>query len=240
MLIPSDRHRPEDLRLWAEHERADIVQGSRPQLAEKVERSLSVIREFVAAGKCYCAVSWGKDSVVVAHLMRSVAPDVPLVYLRQSTENPDCAAVRADYASRFPGQRYAEVPVVYGGERVSHKAGPWKRAIAATVREFGATVMGIRADESSVRRLSVLHLGLSTRTTCRPIAWWTAADVFAYLAVRELPVHPVYAMLGNGRWPRDRVRTASIGGQDGTGNGRREWEQEYYGDVLRRVESGRQ
>ncbi|TXH99574.1 MAG: hypothetical protein E6Q76_19695 [Rhizobium sp.] len=63
-----------------------------------------------------------------------------------------------------------------------------------------------------------------------------AADVFAYLAFHGLPVHPNYAMLGAGRWPREYLRTAPLGGKRGDQFGRAEWEREYYGDVLRRLE----
>ena len=71
---------------------------------------------------------------------------------------------------------------------------------------------------------------------CAPISAWRESDVFSYLAKNKLPVHPAYAMLGGGRWPRHRLRVAEIGDTHGTGGGRREWEQEYYGDVLRRLQ----
>jgi len=54
----------------------------------------------------------------------------------------------------------------------------------------------------------------------------------------NLPVHPAYAMTAGGRWDRKHIRVASLGGQRGAQYGRREWEREYYGDVLRRLEAG--
>lgn len=81
--------------------------------------------------------------------------------------------------------------------------------------------------------------GISTERTCAPLAWWTAADVFAYLATHDLPVHPAYAMLGGGRWRRERLRVAEIGDTHGKGGGRLEWETEYYGDALRRLQAPR-
>ena len=41
--------------------------------------------------------------------------------------------------------------------------------------------------------------------------------------------------LPGGRFPRDRIRVASLSGRRGDGMGRAEWEREYYGDVLRRL-----
>jgi len=85
--------------------------------------------------------------------------------------------------------------------------------------------------------MSIGHLGLDTGASFRPIGRWRQADVFSYLHHHHLPVHPAYAMLGGGRWPRRHIRVHSIGGERGTEHGRREWEQEYYGDVLRRIEA---
>lgn len=77
--------------------------------------------------------------------------------------------------------------------------------------------------------------GVATEKVCRPIIDWTTNDVFAALRMLDLPVHPAYAMSGGGRWSRDRLRVDCIGGERGRGIGRAEWEQEYYGDVLRRL-----
>ena len=65
-----------------------------------------------------------------------------------------------------------------------------------------------------------------------------ALETFGYLAAHDLPVHPAYAMLGGGRWERDRIRVASLGGRRGDGIGRAEWEREYYSDVLNRLAAG--
>ena len=92
---------------------------------------------------------------------------------------------------------------------------------------------------AGARKIMARTHGASTRSTCRPITWWSVQDVFSWLAAKDLPAHPVYAMQGGGRWPRERIRVASLGGRRGSGIGRSEWEREYYGDVLRRLESGK-
>lgn len=248
MLIASPRHRTDDLKLWRPLEAADAVYGRWLLKPEKVTKSLEAIRSFVSAGTAYCGVSWGKDSVVAAHLCREVAPEVPLVNLRCSNRNPDCDAVRDVYFSAFPGQAYSEVEIDYGdlhaGNLARHEldAGTdelWYAGIAKCNERFGQRrILGVRADESGRRRIRCLRWGQSSKNGCAPLAWWTLADVFGYLAVNRLPVHPAYAMLGNGRWPRERLRTAEIGDTHGTGSGRGEWEREYYGDMVRRLVAG--
>lgn len=247
MLIPSPRHRPADLALWAELEAADRANAGRSALATRVQRSVMAIREFVAAGPCYAGTSWGKESVALCHLLRSAAPGVPLVHLRPTNHNPDCDAVRDAYFARWPGQSYSEVAVDYGRvhaagltdqaqDRATDRA--WYAAIRESGRPFaGRHLLGIRAGESFGRRLRCRIWGESSPNGCAPLAWWTTAEVFAYLARHGLPVHPAYAMLGGGRWPRERLRTAEIGDTHGKGSGRAAWEREYYGDVLRRLEA---
>jgi len=247
VLVPSDRHRAEDLALWADLEAADRIHGARLLRSGKVDRSLAAIREFVAAGPCYAGVSWGKDSVCLVDLLRREASDVPLVYLRPNNRAPDTDAVRDAYFRAFPGQPYYEDEVNYTDlharglpdhelDRATDSS--WYAAIRRVeARHGGRHLLGIRAGESLGRRIRMLRWGESSPKACAPLGWWTTADVYGYLAVRDLPTHPAYAMLGGGRWPRERLRVAEIGDTHGKGGGRREWESEYYGDVLRRLES---
>lgn len=247
MLIPSHRHTSADLELWAELEEADHAHAYRLPL--KIERALAAIRAFVATGPAYCGVSWGKDSVVVAHLCWLADRSIPLIHLRPTNHNPDCDAVRDNYLTKFPGQPYSEAAVNYGDlharslpahELDRETDSRWYAAIQGCGKPFGGRhILGIRADESSGRKLRQMVHGESSPNGCAPITRWSAQDVFAYLASHDLPVHPAYAMLGGGRWPRERLRVAEIGDTHGTGSGRREWEQEYYVDIIRKLESKR-
>lgn len=240
MLIPSHRHTPADLELWDELEEADLIARNRNQCTAE-----NAIRDFIEKGNCYCGVSWGKDSVVVAHLCWLIDKKIPLIHLRPTNHNPDCDAVRDVYFSFFPGQTYSEITVDYSdlhARNLPHQIldkETDKRWYAA-IREVGKPffdrhILGIRADESNGRRIRHLVYGENSVSGCAPISAWRESDVFSYLAKNSLPVHPAYAMLGGGRWPRNRLRVAEIGDTHGTGGGRREWEQEYYPDILRRL-----
>lgn len=246
MLIPSGRHTPQDLELWAELESADRLHGRSRRVESLASRSIASIRDF-ASSTCYAGVSWGKDSVVLAHLCWLAARHVPLVHLRPTNHNPDCDRVRDAYFSRFPGQSYEEDSVDYGDLHARNLADheldrltdrEWYRTIRESERRHGGRhILGIRAGESFARLIRTLRWGISTGRACAPLSWWTTADIHGYLAVHDLPVHPAYACLGGGRWPRERLRVAEIGDTHGKGSGRREWELEYYGDVIRRMES---
>lgn len=244
MLINSPRLQRTDLELWQEHEQADAVHAQSPEFERRVQQAENAIAEFLECNPvCYAGVSWGKDSVVLAHLLWLQAPSVPLMHLRPTNHNPDCDAVRDDYFRRFGGQMYSEIIVDYSGIDPLSTREAWDKATDSEwyrrIREFGKPfhgrhMLGIRAEESTGRRIRFCRWGLNSPNGSAPIGRWSTQDVFSYLQREQLPVHPAYAMLGGGRWRRDRLRVAEIGDSHGTGGGRSEWETEYYGDILRR------
>lgn len=231
MLIPSHRHTPADLDLWRELEEGDraYALACADRLERLAEESAAIIQQWCGGSGGFIGTSWGKDSVVLLHLAHRSGASAPLVWVRmRGRDNPECEMVRDAFLSRFPGA-YHEREFVY--EACGHDE-HW----AAVAREFGdRRLTGLRMDESGRRAMSVRHLGIDTGRSCRPLARWTCQDVFAWLATHQLPAHPAYAMLGGGRWPREQLRTHGIGGQTAANWGRREWEQEYYADVLRRM-----
>lgn len=235
MLIPSHRHTAADLELWAAYEAADRVHGA--NLDAKIEHALNVVRRF-AEQPCYAGVSWGKDSVVLAHLIAISGMQIPCVWFRvEPICNPDCARVADEFLQRWQLQYGVITRVCEHDQNGWHASGTLESAAQEAEQRWGIRrILGIRADESGVRRLTCLRNGEDSVSSCRPLAWWTAKDVMGYLARFDLPTHPAYAMLGGGRYDRWWLRVASLGGRRGDGMGRAEWEREYYGDVLRRLQ----
>lgn len=240
MLIPSERHTPEDLTLWAELEAADHVHGERLLRSGKVEDSLDAIRAFVAAGTCYAGWSGGKDSTVLVHLLCRAAVDVPIWHVHaEPVANPETKTVRQAVETACPGLTIRVHAIRYSRLILDGRDNPeGDRQFFAAFRRLGDRhISGIRADESGGRKIRMRNHGLSTPNSCAPLGWWTGADCFGYLATHGLPVHPSYAMLGGGRWDRRHVRVDELAGSGGNQFGRAEWEREYYGDVLRRLEA---
>lgn len=244
MLIPSARHTGADLRHWDRLEALDVRRGGYVE-ERLVPAACARIGRFLAGGSAWVGVSWGKDSTVVADLVRRVSPETPLVWIRvDPIENPDCARVRDLFLARWGNEvNYHEL--VY---TIEIDAAPWEAAPSAPDKHprgtggfrdadglFGArTITGLRRDESA-RREFLLSKALVGSRYCAPIGGWSGIDVFAYLAHHELPVHPAYACTFGGTLERERVRVGQIGGARGTGRGRQDWESHYYGDALSRV-----
>lgn len=238
MLIESHRHTAADLALWREYEAADAIHGATHRMLYKARKATHRLIEFAVQDGCYVSVSWGKDSVVVADLAHRTGLNLPFVWVKvERFENPECCLVRDRFLQSHDID-YHEIVVSVDGERPGK--GILHSGFKEAARRFGRRyISGIRSDESGVRAICANTHGGMTENTCWPISRWTNQDVFGWLAARNLPVHPAYAMLGDGRWPRDRLRVATLGGERGTAYGRAEWEREFYGDILRRLESQR-
>lgn len=240
MLIRSPRHTSADLECWKELERADRARSHSRMLGRNYRRCAEWAKEFLQAGPAWCGVSWGKDSVLLAHLLLSIDKSVPLRFVRvEPIVNPDCAAVRDAFLATHACDYQEAVVHCTSDASGVHATGTLEAGFRAICGELGERyVSGVRTEESGMRSLRFMSYGANTHRTSAPLSLLPTSDVFALLYRERLPIHPAYAMLGGGRWDRHRIRVASLGGKRGDGHGRAEWEQEYYGDVLRRLTFG--
>ncbi len=239
MLILSNRHTEKDLKLWKEYEEMDSTFIN--TLHEKEERAFEEMERFSKLD-CYIGVSWGKDSVTVADIALRGGLDIPIVHLYCiPSHNPECDKVRDEFLKLYPFCTYKEIVVDYSdiySRNLTHHEQERLTDIEfykGFKKAGNRHISGVRGQESNVRTLRMKRWGLSTENTCAPIGYWSDKDVFSYLNKYNLPVHPNYAMLGGGRWNRERLRVSEIGDTNGAGGGREEWEREYYPDILNRI-----
>lgn len=241
MLIDSPRLTDPDRAHWARLEMYDAMLATDPHLDRLVDRGVAAIREWATVGAGVVSVSWGKDSVVAAHLAHLAGVDAPLVWVRSDPyEMPECETVRDAYLSTHPGQDYEERVVHLRNPKrgepghEAHQLDPASRSqdvLAEAVPE--RYVSGVRGQESRVRALSVAHRGMVTARTCRPLARWDATHVFAYLHREALPVHPAYAMTYGGALDRQWLRVHPLCSHRDSGHGDTvAWEDRYYGDHI--------
>lgn len=242
MLLQSNRHTAIDLEFWKSLEEADLVHGEKFFHSRRWMKSIELMHGFSTKGPCYVAVSWGKDSVALAHLHALSELNMPVVNIAQHGPqyDHDCQKVRDLFLLKFPQANYKEIYVTDDNsrQRDTDKAAGLITGISIANQLLGTNryIGGIRAAESGVRRIGLRHRGLTCDVSCQPIGWWSDADVFGWLAYHRLPVHPAYGMTRGGKYDRTKIRVSIIGGAKGRNMGRHEWEQEYYGDILRRLQ----
>lgn len=235
-LIVTERHSARDLDHWRRLEKADAVDAQR--LAARLDvaeiKAARVIRDFAAAGDCYMSISWGKDSIAVAYILAKLEREeglaLPCTWVRvRRFENPDCSRARDAFLEQWPLSRYEEITVDAGEDRAG---GTSALGFKEAARRWGDRhISGVRGAESRVRRIAMHRWGTASARTARPIGWWPTAWIFAHAYLRQLPVHPVYGYTGGGTWPREHLRTASLGGERG-GEQRSQWEGHYYPDIV--------
>jgi 3'-phosphoadenosine 5'-phosphosulfate sulfotransferase (PAPS reductase)/FAD synthetase len=238
MLIRTQKHSTHDLEAWRRVERLSELHRQLKIYARHVGEAERELLSFAARGHCYVGVSWGKDSVAVADIAMRMVPKLPLVWIRvEPIKNPECALVRDNFLRQWPRARYEEIEVWCRHDASGwHATGTLERGFSRAVALFGANhISGVRAQESGARKRRMMHFGLSTQHTCAPLGRWSSDDIWAYLHMRGLPIHPAYGYLLDGHLDPGRVRVASLTGQRGTGWGRAHWEERYYPDVLREI-----
>lgn len=237
-LILCDRLTDADLRAWRSLEAADRLYAKRhgDRLRRMADVAARDVLEFLSRGPAYAGVSWGKDSLVLAHLIFQAELSIPFVWVKvKPIFNPYCLLVRDAYFERFKSD-YREYEVeCERGPRGWLASGTLEQGFDMAIANLKTDrhISGIRMQESAVRRMRGKRWGVSTEKTCAPLSEWTTQEIFAYLAMYDLPIHSNYAMLGGGRYQRDYLRVASLGGLRGREMGRYEWEYEYYPDMLR-------
>lgn len=235
-LLTTRRHSPADLAAWLDWAEEDRLyarlHGAR--LDRLADRAAATILDYADS---YISVSWGKDSVVLAHIAATRAPHIPLWWARcvDGHEQPDSPAVRDAFLAAYPHVDYHEwlyswsVPLrpEPGWDDPAHH----QDVLADMTRHVGRRhITGVRAAESAERRQSGRH-GVSTPHTCRPLLWWRHSDIWAYLERHDLPVHPAYGMTWGGQISRDDVRVHCLRTRGGDHAGRAEWEDHYYPEI---------
>lgn len=239
MLIHSTRLKFGDFERWLKNEEIDALNTWCPS-PYKIRKSVEAMERFVAQGPAYLGVSWGKDSVAVAHLALDHGIDVPLVCIRvEPINNPEIWPVRDAFLERHPRANYHEIRIDCRCDEFGpHATGTLEAGFKIARRRFGKRhISGVRAQESGIRKMRCRTYGESSPNTCAPLAWWTTQDVFSYSYREELPLCAAYAMTGGRQpiFPRDKLRVAFLTLELAKAYGSEQWERLYFGDYLKEI-----
>jgi 3'-phosphoadenosine 5'-phosphosulfate sulfotransferase (PAPS reductase)/FAD synthetase len=168
-----------------------------PQHKRKIDIAMRDIRNIIS--RCpdfYVSNSWGKQSVVLAHLVYSVSPQIENIHWTGEDAEliGNFAEVRNAFLSSF------RVPYT---ELVRHTS--LRDAISAYHKEHDRQgyFVGLCAYESKGRQKSIANqrsgsvLPLASgMVRCCPIGEWTQDDLAAYIAVHNLPLLNPYHKFG--------------------------------------------
>jgi len=203
-------------------------------------------------------VSWsgGKDSTVMLHLVRRIAPDIDVLYMSSGYTLPDTAVLIERLRHEWNLHLHVlDAPIDYielcrtfglphTRSRVSQKkvvkilkkdqASAW-----ASSHGFDGLFWGIRAEESVGRAAMCRALPRGLRDgkgvlRLAPIAEWSAEDVWAYTLTESIAYSGLYDRENCG-FTREMLRNTGWLSTDGAAYGRLEWLRMNYPEQFQKV-----
>ncbi|RSY80583.1 phosphoadenylyl-sulfate reductase [Sphingomonas koreensis] len=169
-----------------------------------VEMLRTVLAEQMA-GDIAIVSSFGAESAVLLHLVASIDPAVPVIFLDTGKHFPETLAYRDQLAARLgltnlrivtpdaeviakkdeTGLRWSYDP---DGCCEIRKVIPLEKAMAG----FDASITGRKAFQASTRNaLPRFEVDAAGKLKVNPLADWTKADLDAYFVEHDLPAHPL-------------------------------------------------
>lgn len=226
-----------------------LLHTTLPSYRRRVERARQVVAEALEKmARPYVAFSAGKDSSVVLHLVRSVAPETPAVFSDDEWQfpeteelvraTPNCYRVAGEawhaewFTSWQDGPRQLPADAIWVGGRNS---GPQE---FARRQRYDGVFIGLRADENGYRRAHLRRYGLLFFSRkdglwhANPIGWWRLEDVWGYILEYQVPYNRAYDRMFEAGIPPERQRVGPFAVERAIGWGqiailRRVWPELY-------------
>lgn len=219
-------------------------QAALGRLARLEEEAVAACRNFIGRRTTSLALSFGKDSMTVLHLLRvagAVDRLAMVMWNSSGMDTPDTLAMRDYVVKRYALGNYVEtapdretlewtlsmvdVGAVHPTRDFVYECLERPRWRAMDEHGIDGVILGLRADESKGRAMHVAQRGpeywnrREKADILMPIARWRTEDVFRYAAWRRVPLHPIYARAPALGFDRDRVRLASPADLTGASSG---------------------
>jgi len=178
-----------------------IMQGKMlaqmPQFKEKETKALRDIEQALKISSTpYVALSWGKQSGVLMHLVFRVDPTVPGVFWRGPES--DLIANFSEVAKQFQEKWKIKYIEQFCEHDFKNTARDWQEE-----NKKDCVFMGLCEDESNARRRTlakanannIFHYKNNTIRCC-PLRQWTNQDIAAYVAKHGVPMLSTYHKFG--------------------------------------------
>jgi phosphoadenosine phosphosulfate reductase len=167
---------------------------------KKVQHALLIIKKALEKyNPIAVGCSFGKDSMVALHLARRINPQIPVFFVKTKfmpQETLDFKEKVVDLwnlnLAQFESEEdvASDLPLTDPDEccRIL-KVEPTKEA----VKNLEAWITGVRNTEG-ITRVSFNEVEFRGLVKINPILEFTEADVWRYIAIHSIPVHPWYSL----------------------------------------------
>lgn len=187
---------------------ADAIALNRRFRGAETREMFEAVLEERIAGRVAIVSSFGAESAVLLHLVASIDPATPVLFLETGKHFPETLAYRDLLVERLgltnlinlapdpallaakdeSGLRWSYDP---DGCCEIRKVLP----LAAALTDYDATLTGRKAFQSSTRanlpRFEIDTTDALGRLKINPLIDWSAQDIAAYIARHDLPPHPL-------------------------------------------------
>lgn len=191
------------------------IYANTPRFKSVLESAHYSIKRFLSdyTNHPYLALSWGKQSIVLAHMIFHIDKSVPM-YFMSSWESDllhNYPEIERNFTQRWP-INYERVVK----DNVSWNNYSWKETrdigskdlqtfIEEVYPQWDGVIMGLSKDESVARRITLSKATTPYRTIFQytngkhrncPIQHWRANDLAAYIATYDIPLLAAYHQHG--------------------------------------------
>lgn len=150
------------------------------------------------AGKICVGCSFGKDSMVLLHLVREVAPDLPVLCWLADTEFDEtyefCQRIADEWGLDYYETRFEQRPEVFRGDVSQCCGDPKVEAAVNSLEPYEAWFSGVRNTEGITRHSFPSVSDSGGLVKINPILEFTETDIWRYTALYEVPVNPIYKL----------------------------------------------
>ncbi|MBU6265981.1 MAG: phosphoadenylyl-sulfate reductase [Sphingomonadales bacterium] len=189
---------------------ADAVRLNRLYKGADTRELLAGVLLDRVAGEIAVVSSFGAESAVLLHLVASVAPATPVLFLETGKHFPETLAYRDLLAERLGLTNLIDLTPDAALLAKRDESGlRWSydpdgcceirkvRPLAAAVAGYDATITGRKGFQSSTRaglpRFEIDKVDAAGRLKVNPLADWDSALLAEYFAANDLPPHPLVA-----------------------------------------------
>lgn len=160
---------------------------------QKIARAQEIIKEAIASYPSIAiGCSFGKDSMVTLHLVRTLYPDIPVLSIMANTEFQDTY----DFAAKVTKEWNLNCQYYYfeqDGNDVDNCCGkPKVDMTKAALIPFASWISGVRRTEGITRADFAEIEEKNGLVKINPILDFTELDIWRYTALNNLPINPKY------------------------------------------------